>query len=67
MSTALKTDDEGWVEGEATAPEPEQKQTDLLEPSYDVQVTLADPGLDPDSPLYSVKSFNELGIACCRA
>ncbi|KAI4523666.1 DEAD-domain-containing protein [Schizophyllum commune Loenen D] len=56
----LKKDEDGWVEGEAPAPEPQQ--TDLLEPTHDVQVTLADPTVDADSPLYSVKNFEELGL-----
>ena len=34
----------------------------LRESQYDVQVTLADQQADPNSPLYSVKSFDELGL-----
>ena len=34
----------------------------LHESKYDVQVTLADQQADPNSPLYSVKSFDELGL-----
>lgn len=34
----------------------------LTESRYDVQVTLADQQADPNSPLYSVKSFDDLGL-----
>lgn len=34
----------------------------LHESKYDVQVTLADQQADPNSPLYSVKSFDDLGL-----
>lgn len=34
----------------------------LRESKYDVQVTLADQQADPSSPLYSAKSFEELGL-----
>ncbi|CAO1627883.1 unnamed protein product [Parajaminaea phylloscopi] len=38
------------------------KDERLLESSYDVTVTLADQQADPNSPLYSVKSFDQLGL-----
>lgn len=38
------------------------KASQLLESTYDVTVTLADQQADPDSPLYSVKSFDQLGL-----
>ncbi|TRM64284.1 P-loop containing nucleoside triphosphate hydrolase protein [Schizophyllum amplum] len=53
---SLKTDEEGWVTQTPT------EQSELLEPAHDVQVTLADPRADPNSPLYSVKTFQELGL-----
>src|ERR1051326_5841159 len=34
----------------------------MPEPEYDVQVTLADMQADPDNPLFSVKSFNQLDL-----
>ncbi|KAI5122912.1 hypothetical protein M0805_007590 [Coniferiporia weirii] len=37
--------------------------TDLIKSSFDVQVTLADQQMDPNSPLFSVKSFEELGLS----
>ena len=37
-------------------------QGPLHESKYDVQVTLADQQADPNSPLYSVKSFDDLGL-----
>lgn len=39
------------------------KVDQLLESSYDVTVTLADQQADPNSPLYSVKSFDQLGLS----
>ena len=47
--------------GDAT--DGQRKTTELLESSYDVTVTLADQQADPNSPLYSVKSFDQLGLA----
>ncbi|KAK9446417.1 P-loop containing nucleoside triphosphate hydrolase protein [Limtongia smithiae] len=35
----------------------------LTENEYEVKVKLADMQADPDSPLYSIKSFEELGLA----
>ena len=34
----------------------------LQEPEYDVQVKLSDIQADPDNPLYSAKSFEDLGL-----
>lgn len=34
----------------------------LQEPEYDVEVKLSDLQADPNNPLYSVKSFDELGL-----
>lgn len=38
------------------------KENNLIQSSYEVQVKLADLQADPNSPLYSVKSFEELGL-----
>ena len=35
--------------------------SDLREPDYNVEVKLSDIQADPNNPLYSVKSFEELG------
>ncbi|KAG7196179.1 RNA helicase required for poly(A+) mRNA export [Scheffersomyces spartinae] len=61
------------VEEEKKASEPkptedgeEKKQaanTNLISSTYEVKVKLADLQADPDSPLYSVKSFEELGLS----
>ncbi|KAK5798900.1 DEAD-domain-containing protein [Linnemannia elongata] len=40
----------------------EERATDLLESSYSVVVKLADQQADASSPLYSAKSFEELGL-----
>lgn len=50
------------------APKDELKQEDqpasnLIKSTYEVQVKLADLQADPNSPLYSVKSFDELGLS----
>ena len=34
----------------------------IIEPSYDVDVKLSDLQADPNDPLYSAKSFEELGL-----
>ena len=36
--------------------------SDLHEPDYTVEVKLSDLQADPNNPLYSVKSFGELGL-----
>ncbi|KAL4066934.1 P-loop containing nucleoside triphosphate hydrolase protein [Scleroderma yunnanense] len=43
-------------------PPPESASTDLLSSTFEVTVTLADQQADPNSPLYSAKSFEELGL-----
>ncbi|KAG0001990.1 RNA helicase required for poly(A+) mRNA export [Entomortierella chlamydospora] len=40
----------------------EERATDLLESSYSVVVKLADQQADANSPLYSAKSFEDLGL-----
>ncbi|KAI9678040.1 MAG: RNA helicase required for poly(A+) mRNA export [Caeruleum heppii] len=37
--------------------------SDLKEPEFDVEVKLSDIQADPNNPLYSVKSFEELGLS----
>ena len=43
--------------------EPKEESTNLIKSSYEVKVKLADIQADPNSPLYSVKSFEELGLS----
>jgi hypothetical protein len=40
----------------------QERATSLLESSYSVVVKLADQQADANSPLYSVKSFEDLGL-----
>ena len=40
----------------------EEKDTNLIQNKYEVAVKLQDLQADPNSPLYSVKSFEELGL-----
>ena len=42
--------------------ETKEKETNLVENKYEVAVKLQDLQADPNSPLYSVKSFEELGL-----
>ncbi|KAI6025901.1 P-loop containing nucleoside triphosphate hydrolase protein [Pisolithus orientalis] len=44
------------------APAPTSATTDLFSSTFEVTVTLADQQLDPNSPLYSAKSFEEMGL-----
>ncbi|ODQ81037.1 hypothetical protein BABINDRAFT_165757 [Babjeviella inositovora NRRL Y-12698] len=46
------------TETDASVPE-----STLIKPTYEVKVKLADLQADPNSPLYSVKSFEELGLS----
>lgn len=52
--------------GAATAVDPAeatpQEQNDLVESSYEVAVKLVNMQGDPNSPLYSVKRFEDLGM-----
>jgi ATP-dependent RNA helicase DDX19/DBP5 len=41
---------------------PAQPETNLIQNKYQVAVKLQDMQADPTSPLYSVKSFEELGL-----
>ncbi|KAL4402435.1 RNA helicase required for poly(A+) mRNA export [Malassezia pachydermatis] len=54
-----------WADDDEPTPNTQAEkgsETNLLESKYDVQVTLADQQADPNSPLYSVKSFDDLGL-----
>jgi ATP-dependent RNA helicase DDX19/DBP5 len=41
----------------------EEDENNLIQSSHVVQVKLADQQADPNSPLYSVKSFDQLGLS----
>lgn len=40
----------------------QSKGSALQEPEWDVEVKLSDLQADPNNPLYSVKSFEDLGL-----
>lgn len=44
------------------APKETSDESNLIKSTYEVKVKLADLQADPNSPLYSVKSFEELGL-----
>lgn len=48
---------------DATKSEEQEAESNLIKSSYEVKVKLADLQADPNSPLYSVKSFEELGLS----
>src|ERR1700685_101894 len=47
---------------EETEREAKEQETNLIKTKYEVAVKLQDMQADPNSPLYSVKSFDELGL-----
>ncbi|KAH9950011.1 DEAD-domain-containing protein [Amylocystis lapponica] len=47
---------------ESTGDQADGGATDLIKATYEVSVTLADQQADPNSPLYSAKTFEELGL-----
>ncbi|TFY71679.1 hypothetical protein EVG20_g1335 [Dentipellis fragilis] len=49
-------------EEETPNPEAEKSPSDLIKSTFDVYVTLADQQQDPNSPLFSAKTFEELGL-----
>ncbi|KAG0027587.1 RNA helicase required for poly(A+) mRNA export [Podila clonocystis] len=58
----LTTEQPEVIEDADDTPTAEERATDLLESSYSVVVKLADQQADANSPLYSVKSFEDLGL-----
>lgn len=48
--------------GSADAPQNVAGDSDLNEPDYSVEVKLSDLQADPNNPLYSIKSFEDLGL-----
>lgn len=64
-ATSSSSTSEPKKEESTSKSEPESKQStneSLRESSYEVKVTLADQQADPNSPLYSAKSFDQLGL-----
>ncbi|CEP60702.1 ATP-dependent RNA helicase DBP5 LALA0_S01e16996g [Lachancea lanzarotensis] len=51
------------VESSKKDPKSQEKDSNLVKSEYEVKVNLADLQGDPNSPLYSIKSFEELGLA----
>ncbi|KAG0088548.1 RNA helicase required for poly(A+) mRNA export [Podila epicladia] len=58
----LTTEQPEVIEDADDTPTAEERATDLLESSYSVVVKLADQQADANSPLYSAKSFEDLGL-----
>ncbi|KAK6526300.1 RNA helicase required for poly(A+) mRNA export [Orbilia ellipsospora] len=57
---------EEMAKSQAAGPTEEEsapKHSELITSEHDVQVTLADQQADPNSPLFSIKSFHELGLS----
>lgn len=57
IGTAITTD-----QASTSAAPPATEVSGLDEPQYEVAVKLADLQGDPNSPLYSVKKFEDLGM-----
>lgn len=68
-SVEVKTDEKPTTKDKSTADgqsktdeKAEHPPSNLIKSSYEVKVKLADLQADPNSPLYSIKSFEELGL-----
>jgi ATP-dependent RNA helicase DDX19/DBP5 len=59
-TTPITTGDEGEKNADEKAVK--EQETNLIQNRYQVAVKLQDLQADPNSPLYSVKSFEELGL-----
>ncbi|KAG8901739.1 RNA helicase required for poly(A+) mRNA export, partial [Tulasnella sp. 408] len=59
---ARTSDDKGKEKEKEAAAKPDVPQSDLIASTHEVVVTLADQQADPNSPLYSIKSFEDLGL-----
>lgn len=53
---------EGTDKSKSSKDKPPSPDTNLITSTYEVQVKLADLQADPNSPLFSVKSFEQLGL-----
>lgn len=58
-----KVEEEKEEAKESEAPKDEEPDSNLIKSTYEVKVKLADLQADPNSPLYSIKSFEELGLS----
>lgn len=61
--TEPKTEKEDSKPANDGKKKPVDSDSNLIKSEYEVKVNLADLQADPNSPLYSVKSFEELGLA----
>lgn len=55
-------EDDSLAKAQVDGAAPVQNGSALQEPEADVEVTLADMQQDPDNPLFSAKSFEELNL-----
>ncbi|KAH7103064.1 DEAD-domain-containing protein [Auriculariales sp. MPI-PUGE-AT-0066] len=73
MSSSVTKDSDGFIsnvvdltdkleDADLQERESKAKHSELIQSSYEVMVTLADQQADPNSPLYSVKTFEEVGL-----
>ncbi|KAF9052433.1 DEAD-domain-containing protein [Hymenopellis radicata] len=65
--SSMQKDADGFItgvaeEGGAPPDSPKVDNSDLINSTFEVTVTLADQQGNPDSPLHSVKTFEELGL-----
>ncbi|TFY76666.1 hypothetical protein EWM64_g7345 [Hericium alpestre] len=58
----VKPEEETGVSAPEIAVAAEPSASDLVKSTFEVHVTLADQQQDPNSPLYSAKTFEELGL-----
>ncbi|KAF8813348.1 DEAD-domain-containing protein [Phlegmacium glaucopus] len=68
MSVSLIKDEDGFIfsvppDGNTDASSAGPSNSELFKSTFEVTVTLADQQVNPDSPLYSAKTFEELGLA----
>ncbi|KAG9043560.1 RNA helicase required for poly(A+) mRNA export, partial [Tulasnella sp. UAMH 9824] len=59
---ARTSEDKGKEKEKEAAAKPDAPKSDLIASTHEVVVTLADQQADPNSPLYSIKSFEDLGL-----
>lgn len=62
-AVAEETLNQEIVDDKKEPAEETQPETNLIKSTYEVKVKLADLQADPNSPLFSVKSFEELGLS----
>ncbi|KAJ7592933.1 DEAD-domain-containing protein [Mycena floridula] len=58
----MEKDADGFFTAAPPAPSKVVEETDLVDNTHEVTVTLADQQANPNSPLFSVKTFEELGL-----